>query len=154
MDRGGCQKTWKIKKVLKKIIAYLQLLQEPISRMSSTSAIYKGFSAAILAGFASASFSDISLWAMIIGMVPLIVFLALDIYYLQFERKLKYRYKQVVNDEYEQCFLINTKLSKNELSKAKAYWYQCLFSSSILLFYVPVIGCTVALIVLKIINVI
>ena len=48
-------------------IAYLQLLQEPISRMSSTSAIYKGFSSAILAGLASASFSDISLWAMIIG---------------------------------------------------------------------------------------
>ena len=92
---------------------YLQLLQEPISRMSTTSAIFKGFSATILAGLASASFTDINTWALFLGLLPIISFFFMDIYYLSLERKLKYRYRMVVEEKAKIDFSIVTKVKKN-----------------------------------------
>lgn len=134
--------------------AYLQLLQEPISRMSSTSAIFKGFSAAILAGLASASFTDISLWALMLGLLPVLSFLCLDVYYLSLERKLKYRYRMVAEDKAIIDFSINTRLDKKEKKAAKSNPFICLLSPSIWLFYVPTLGCAMALFILKLNNII
>ena len=133
---------------------FLQLLQEPISRMSSTSAVFKGFSAAVLAGLASASFTDISLLALIIGLVPILSFFALDVYYFGIERSLRYRYKQVAKDEVKIDFIINPKLQKNEKREAKSQFFQCVKSRAIWLFHGPTIACAVALIVLKAVGVI
>lgn len=132
-----------------KVVNYLQLLQEPIGRMSSTSAIFKGFSAAILAGLATATMSDIDIWALILGLIPLLSFLALDVFYLSLERKLKYRYRQVVDETIPLDFTINTKLNKEEKKAAKSSGWWCITSPSIWLFYVPVLACGIALIILK-----
>jgi len=128
---------------------YLQLLQEPISRMSSSSAIFKGFSAAILAGLASASFKEISIGALFLGLLPIISFLFLDVYYLSLERKLKYRYQMVVEDKVYVDFSINTILSKQEIKVAKSNPFICLLSPSIWLFYVPILVCSICLLYLK-----
>lgn len=131
-------------------IAYLQLLQEPISRMSSTASIFKGFSAAILAGLASASFTGISQWALLIGLIPIVAFLFMDVYYLSLERKLKYRYRMVVENNACIDFSINTKLTKEEKKSAKSCPLLCVLSYSIWMFYAPTIGCAVVLFVLKV----
>lgn len=129
--------------------SYLMLLQEPITRMSSTSAIYKGFSAALLAGIASVSFTEVSVLAMILGLIPIGIFCALDMYYLSLERAFRYRYKQVVNDQISVYFSINPKLNKNEKIEAKAGIFECFKSTSIWAFYVPMTLLAVALVFLK-----
>ena len=131
------------------MLGHLQLYQEPISRMSSISAIFKGFSAAILAGLSSASFTDISNWALLIGLIPLVSFLCLDIYYLQLEKKLRYRYKMVATGKEEVDFLIKPKLNKQEKKDGNARVIDCLKSPSIYLFYVPVLLCAIALAIMK-----
>ena len=133
---------------------YLQLLQEPIGRMSSTSAIFKCFSAAILAGLASASFTEISVWALLLGLLPILSFLCLDVYYLSLERKLRYLYRMVVENKKEIDFSINTRLDKKENKVAKSTPLNCLKSPSILLFYVPVLACASILFILKLRNII
>lgn len=131
------------------LLGCLQLYQEPIGRMSSISAIFKGFSAAILAGLASASFTEISKWALLIGLIPIISFLCLDIYYLKLEKKLRYRYKMVATGKDELNFLISTRIAPEEKREAKAGIIDCLVSPSIFLFYVPVLGCGIVLAILK-----
>ena len=131
------------------ILGHLQLYQEPISRMSSISAIFKGFAAAILAGLASASFTDISEWALLIGLIPLLAFLCLDIYYLQLEKKLRYRYKMVALGKDKVDFLIRPQIDDSEKKEAKACISDCLKSPSIFLFYIPVLACAVVLAVMK-----
>lgn len=131
------------------LLGHLQLLQEPIGRMSSISSIFKGFSAAILAGLATASFTEISNWALLIGLLPILSFLCLDLYYLSLERKLRYRYKMVAKGENPVDFLINPKLSKSEIKDAKADIWECFKSPSIWLFYIPVLACCIVLMILK-----
>ena len=60
-------------------LGYLQLIQEPICRMSTISAIFKGFAAAIVGGI-----------AMVLGLsfLPVFAFAMLDIYYLKLEKSL------------------------------------------------------------------
>ena len=131
------------------LIAHLQLYQEPISRMSSISAIFKGFSAAILAGLASASFTEISKWALLIGLMPLVSFLCLDIYYLMLEKRLRYKYKMVANGKEKIDFLIKPRIEKIEKKDAKAGVIDCLKSPAIYLFYIPVLLCAAALVIMK-----
>ncbi len=131
------------------LVGHLQLLQEPISRMSSISSIFKGFSAAILAGLASASFTEISKLALLIGLLPILSFLCLDIYYLGLERKLRYQYKMIATGKAPVNFLVNPKLSKKEVKEAKAGILECFKSPSIWLFYVPILICSVTLVILK-----
>lgn len=45
-----------------KLVEYLQLIQEPVCRMSTVSAIFKGFAATIVAGI-----STIPIWILIYG---------------------------------------------------------------------------------------
>ena len=134
-------------------LVYLQLLQEPIGRMSSASALFKGFSATILAGLATASFTEISSWALFLGLLPIIPFLCLDIYYLGIERKLKYRYKMVALDMAKIDFTINLSFNKKEKREARSNPLICLTSPSIWLFYVPVLGCAITLFLLKVNNI-
>lgn len=130
-------------------LGHLQLYQEPISRMSSISAIFKGFSAAILAGLASASFTDISKWALLIGLIPLVSFLCLDVYYLWLEKRLRYRYKMVATGKDKVDFLVKPRIDASEKKDAKAGIVDCLKSPSIWLFYIPIMGCAIALVVMK-----
>ena len=51
-------------------LGYLQLIQEPICRMSIIYAILKGFAAAIVGGIAMISFKDISLIVLGLSFLP------------------------------------------------------------------------------------
>ncbi len=51
-------------------IAYLQMIQGNIDRMSTSSAIFKGFAATIIAGIATISFKDVNCWILGMSFIP------------------------------------------------------------------------------------
>ena len=67
-------------------IQYASLVQGNITRMSTASAIFKGFAATFLAGTVTIGFQDISPIVLGIMTLPLVGFLMLDVYYLQLEK--------------------------------------------------------------------
>lgn len=123
-------------------IAYLQLVQEPICRMSTISAVLKGFSATIVAEILI-FYDDINNWILLLSYVLIASFALLDIYYLSLERKLRYLYEQIRLEKREIDFsmqIINSKSDgKSELKKAKARVWDCIKSPTIYLFYIPMI---------------
>ena len=74
---------------------YLQMLQEPICRMSTISAIFDGFAAAIVAGISVIPYASINVWVLGLSFLPVIAFSVLDIYYLKLERKFRFLFEQV-----------------------------------------------------------
>lgn len=113
-------------------IAYLQMLQEPISRMSTTSAVFKGFAATIVAGIAALTYGDIHTWVLGMSFIPVLSFAMLDVYYLKLEKKYRHLYEQVRTDQHPVDFSMN--LTKNN-RVAKSRILDCIKSPSIWLFY-------------------
>lgn len=113
-------------------IAYLQMLQEPIGRMSTASAIFKGFAATIVAGIAALTYCEVNTWILALSFVPVLLFLMLDIYYLKLEKKYRYLYEQVRTNAHAVDF--SMKLSKDNMA-AKSRLWDCIKSPSIWLFY-------------------
>ena len=80
---------------------YLQMLQEPICRMSTISAIFKGFAATIVASISSISYLSTNTWVLGLSFLPVLAFAVLDVYYLKLERKFRFLYDQVRTDNHE-----------------------------------------------------
>ena len=138
-----------VKKNNSEKIAYLQLIQEPICRMSTMSSIFKGFSATIVAGIAMITYKDINVWILALSFLPVLSFLALDLYYLMMERKFRFLYEQVRADK--KAIDFSLKLTKNpiEIILAKARVWDCLKSPSIWLFYTIMIAVPIVVVFLK-----
>lgn len=147
------------------LVDYLQLIQEPINRMSTTSAIYKGFAATAFAGFnilGSETIENIDgnisivrgnlIASFVISIVPLLVFMALDLYYLQLERKLRYLYENVRTGEHPCDYNIYfiEKQEKEKIKVANARICDCLKSPSIYLFYGPILVFEIVMFVLRV----
>ena len=114
---------------------YLQLIQEPICRMSTISAIFKGFAATIVAGISLISYSSINIWILVLSFLPVLSFAVLDIYYLQMERKFRYLFDQVRMDKHEIDFSMKLTGDSKEIIAARARVWDCIKSPSIWLFY-------------------
>lgn len=114
---------------------YLQLLQEPICRMSTISAIFKGFAATIVAGISLIDYTKINILVLFLSFLPVLAFAMMDIYYLQLERKFRFLFEQVRLGRHEIDF--STKLTADplEVITAKAGVWDCIKSPSIYLFY-------------------
>lgn len=65
---------------------YLQMIQEPICRMSTISAIFKGFAATIVAGIATLTYTDVNTLVLFLSFIPVLSFAMLDIYYCSWKR--------------------------------------------------------------------
>lgn len=113
-------------------IEYLQMIQEPICRMSTISAIFKGFAATIVAGIAALTYCEVNVWVLGLSFMPVVVFSFLDIYYLKIEKKYRFLYEQVRTGAHEVDF--SMQLTKNN-AVAKSRVWDCIKSPSIWLFY-------------------
>ena len=113
-------------------ISYLQMIQEPIGRMSTASAIFKGFAATVVSGIAVLTYSDLNIMVLSLSFVPVVLFAILDIYYMQLEKKYRYLYEQVRSDKRAIDFSMET--TKNKKA-AKARIWDCIKSPSIWMFY-------------------
>lgn len=116
-------------------LGYLQLIQEPICRMSTISAIFKGFAATIVAGLAMISYKDINVIVLGFSFLPVLSFAIIDLYYLKLERKFRFLYNQVIKDLHPVDYSLVLKFTKEELKLAKATNIECIKSPSIYLFY-------------------
>lgn len=128
-------------------IEYLSMIQSNISRMSTASAIFKGFAATVLAGVVTIAFRDISPVVLLLMFLPLLAFLMLDVYYLILEKKYRHLYQQVLTGEHA-CDL-SMDVSSMDKAEAKATILCCLCSSSILLFYIPVFVAFAILVIMR-----
>ena len=129
---------------------YLQMIQEPISRMSTNSAIFKGFAATIVAGIAALSYKEVNSWILGLSFLPVITFLILDVYYLRLERRYRLLYEQVRKGEHPVDFSLNLPSDRAELKQAKARIWDCIWSPSILLFYPLQIAVLLIVLVMKV----
>lgn len=123
-------------------ITYLQMIQATIDRMSTSSAIFKGFAASIVAGVSAISFGNINKWILLLSFIPVGCFLILDIYYLRLEKQFRFLYNRVRTGEKEVDFNLNPPKVKEILKlneKANVRVKNCVLSPSILLFYIPMI---------------
>lgn len=114
---------------------YLQMIQEPICRMSTISAIFKGFAATIVAGISTISYATTNLWILGLSFLPVLAFAILDVYYLKLERKFRFLFDQVRLDKHEIDFSMKLTNDPLEIIIAKARTWDCVKSPSIYLFY-------------------
>ena len=137
-------------------IEYLQMIQSAIDRMATTSAIFKGFSATIVAGISMIAFNQIKSIVLIGSFLPVISFFLLDLYYLNLEKRFRYLYEKVRKDEKEIDFsmvLPSTKSIKTEEQlknkKLSVGFWACIKSPSIALFYPLLIIIEIVVVFLK-----
>lgn len=127
-------------------IIYLQMIQEPITRMSTASAIIKGFAATIVAGVASVPYDDINIWVLALAFTPVLLFAILDIYYLKLEKRYRHLYEEVRTNKREVDFSLKT---PTDDTTAHARVLDCIKSPSFWLFYPAMIAILFAVICLK-----
>ena len=133
---------------------FMQLIQEPISRMSTISTIFKGLAAAIVAGISALDYDNLDPLVLGLSFVPIIAFALLDMYYLRLERGFRYLYTQVRLDRHPIDFNIlpfPNRIDKDPiLSKAAKIRYRDLISARcIWLFYLPLIAIAIIVLYLK-----
>ena len=129
--------------------AYLQMIQESICRMSTISAIFKGFAATIVAGISLISYNTVNEWVLLLSFIPVISFFVLDLYYLKQERKFRLLYKQVARGDKPIDFSMALPNSSLEIIEAKATIIECLKSPSIYLFYPLLLTILLVVFILK-----
>ena len=137
-------------------VDYLQMIQATIERMSTASAIFKGFAATIVAGVSAITFKEISVVVLIFSFLPVFAFLAMDVYYLRLERRFRALYEMVRLGKRPVNYDMKAPSAKDIVTEDKSdsyrvRIYKCIFTSSILLFYLPIIMICVVIVVLKII---
>ena len=131
---------------------YLQLLQEPICRMSTISAIFKGFAATIVAGISVISYTEINLWVLGLSFLPVFAFACLDLYYVKLERKYRFLFDQVRTDKHDVDYSMQLTSDPVEIISAKARTWDCIKSPSIYLFYPLMMMILLAVFILKCAN--
>ena len=133
-------------------VEYLQMIQGIIDRMSTSSAVFKGFTATIVAGISALSFADTNKWVLLLSFVPILCFTYLDTYYLQLERRYRALFDQVRLGKHPINFDLEP-LKNKDILKANKHaqigFVSCLFSRSIIWFYFPLAIISVIVITLK-----
>lgn len=76
-------------------VEYLQMIQGVIDRMSTVSAIYKGFASAILAGIVTIAFHDVEWFVLAILFLPMSGLMMLDVRHLCTERAYRELFNKV-----------------------------------------------------------
>ena len=137
-------------------IAYLQMIQSAIDRMATSSAIFKGFAATIVSGVSALSFGSINLIVLVLSFLPLVSFFALDVFYLQIERRYRFLYEMVrrgskdINFDLRPPMVRDIPKTMDDGTPTRVRYINCFASESIWLFYMPVFAVCVAIMILKI----
>ena len=133
-------------------ITYLQMIQATIDRMATSSAIFKGFTATIVAGVSAISFGDTNKWILLLSFIPVLCFLILDIYYLRLERRFRFLFDQVRKGNKEIDFELCPPKVKEILKidkNSNVRLGDCFKSPSILWFYIPMILICIIVIIMN-----
>ena len=126
------------------------MIQSIITRMGNNSFALKGWAVGIMiAVYAFAGNSNVK--AVIVTLMPLIVFWFIDTYYLMLERKFRCLYDDVrIKDEQDIDFSMNPNDVKINLDEVKKYgFFSIFFSKSVLPFYLVCIATTLVIYFVK-----
>ena len=135
---------------MEKKISHLNMIQSIITRMGNNSFALKGWAVGIMiAVYAFAGNSNVK--AVIVTLMPLIVFWFIDTYYLMLERKFRCLYDDVrIKDEKDIDFSMNPNDVKIKLDEVKKYgFFSIFFSKSVLPFYLVCIATTLVIYFVK-----
>lgn len=123
--------------------SHLSMIQQIITRMGNNSFSLKGWSVGIMIAIYAFAGNN-SHKAVVVTLIPIIVFWILDAYYLMLERKFRLLYEDVrVKKENEINFDMNFNNVKVDLKALKKYGYvNILISKTILSFYLVCIATT------------
>ena len=135
---------------MEKKISHLNMIQSIITRMGNNSFALKGWAVGIMiAVYAFAGNSNVK--AVIVTLMPLIVFWFIDTYYLMLERKFRCLYDNVrIKDEKDIDFSMNPNDVKINLDEVKKYgFFSIFFSKSVLPFYLVCIATTLVIYFVK-----
>lgn len=130
-----------------KKMKHLEMIQGIISRMANNSFMLKGWAVTLVAGIFVLAGKDIDKLYFLVAYIPVIVFWALDAYYLWQERLYRGLYEKVrLKDENEVDFSL--KASSKEFGDEKNNYITCLISTTEMGFYLPLaLVCTGIIIV-------
>ena len=116
-----------------KKIQHLQFIQNVIARMSTTSAIIKGFAITVTIGICTQITTDMMEdWGKFVLLLPLLALMLLDTYYLYLERNYRILYDEVR----EEKLPANFSMSLSNITKEN--YLNCLKSITILPFYIVI----------------
>lgn len=135
---------------MEKKISHLNMIQGVITRMGNNSFALKGWTVGIMiAVYAFAGKSNVK--AVIVTLMPLIVFWFIDTYYLMLERKYRCLYDDVrLKEEKDIDFSMNPNDVKINLKEVKKYgFFNIFFSKSVLPFYLVCIATTLVIYFVK-----
>jgi hypothetical protein len=112
-------------------IKHLEFIQASVNRMAGNSFLLKGWAVTLTGGLLALTFKEVDRRYLGVSALVLVLFWALDGYYLSRERRFIYLYDLVrIKAEKEIDFSMHT----HALDKG-CRWANCTFSSTLLLFY-------------------
>lgn len=117
-------------------IKHLEMIQSIITRMAQNSFMIKGWSLTLVVAMFAFVPKTAYLFIPIV-IVPVLIFVCLDAYYLQLERRYRKLY-DIVREKEEADVDFNLKIADQCKQESNKYC-KCLFSKSILFFYLPVL---------------
>ena len=122
-----------------KLIEHLKMIQDVITRMASNSFSLKGWAVTLVAAIFALTWANVSRGFLLIALIPIFAFWALDAYYLNLERKNRKLYDKVRKmDEAEIDFSMNASLP--ELQDQTTRYWSCFWSSTEKKFYLPLLA--------------
>ena len=122
-----------------KQIEHLKMIQDVITRMASNSFSLKGWAVTLVAAIFALTWANISRNFLLIALIPIFAFWALDAYYLNLERKNRKLYDKVRKmDEEEIDFSMDASLP--ELQDQTTCYWSCFWSNTEKKFYLPLLA--------------
>ena len=112
-------------------IQHLQFIQNVIARMSTTSAVIKGFAITVTIGICTQITTDMMEdWGKFTLLLPLLALMLLDAYYLYLERNYRILYDEIREEKLPADF------SMSLLNITKENYFSCIKSISVCPFYI------------------
>lgn len=125
-------------------IKNLEMIQAIITRMAQNSFMIKGWALTLVVAMFAFVPKTAGLFVPIV-IVPILLFALLDAYYLQLERRYRKLYDIVRNKE-EERIDFELKITK-ECETSNNNLLNCIFSRSILIYYIPILCVSVGIII-------
>lgn len=115
-----------------KKIKHLEMIQNIITRMAQNSFMIKGWTITLVAAMFAFVPKTVTVFIPI-ALAPILMFMFLDSYFLQLERRYRSYYDLVCSKD-EEDIDFSLKICKECKTAENSFW-KCLFSKSILFFY-------------------
>ena len=113
---------------------HLELIENVISRMGNCSFVIKGWVITIIAAVFGLAAKDSDIKFIIIAYVIIPCFWFLDAFYLSKEKQYRDLY-----DKFRLSKKTKFSMELDEFNKEKNTWCNCIFSKTLMLFYIPLI---------------